>query len=39
METTVIARELRLVPSFHEGCPGPAEQGIPETGFECLPQL
>lgn len=39
METTVIARELRLVPSFHACGPGPAEQGIPETGFECFPQL
>lgn len=39
METTVIARELRLVSSFHECCPGPAEQGIPETGFECFPSV
>ena len=39
METTEIARELRLVHSLHECCPGPVEQGIPQTGFECFPSI
>ena len=39
LETTEIARELRLVPSFHECCPSSAEQGIHETGFECFTRL
>jgi hypothetical protein len=40
MDTTEIARELRLVPSFHEESgPGPAEQGIHETRFVCFTQL
>jgi len=39
MESTEIARALKLVPNFHESCPRPAEQGIHETGFECFTQL
>jgi hypothetical protein len=39
LETTEIARELTLVHSSLECCPGPAEQGIHETSFECFTQL
>ena len=39
LEITEIARELKLVRSSHECCPGPAEQGIRETSFECFTQL
>ena len=39
METTEIARALRLVPNFYERCPRPAEQGIHETGLECFTQM
>jgi hypothetical protein len=34
-----LARELKLVPSFHEGCLGPAEQGIHDTAFACFTQV
>ena len=39
METTEIARELRPMPSFHNCCPVPAEQGIHESGFLSPPPL
>ena len=39
LETTEIARELTLVHSSLECCPGPAEQGIHEISFECFTQL